>query len=110
MRSVMIAASLAAALTSVTPMAFGPLTGAHAQGVEVTFLRARVNAITPSCRANPQAPIVGRVSGKSAGFGERSLSFVGCFDTARACEIWRGQALNAIRGRIVQNSCGARHG
>lgn len=97
--------ALVTALASVTSLAIGP---AAAQGIETPFFIARVDAVTPQCRDNPGAPVVGRVSGNMSGRPSRNVSFVGCFDDARSCESWRLFVSGQILGHLIQNRCGPR--
>lgn len=59
---------------------------------------------TPDCRTHPNAPIVGRISGESAGMATTGLSYVGCFDTLEACTAWRLWIVGNM-GRIILNQC-----
>lgn len=67
----------------------------------------QIREATPSCEQHRSAPIVGRVSGNTTGILDQVLrvSFVGCFNSMRVCERWRGQASRIIDSTIIQYSC-----
>lgn len=69
----------------------------------------RIQASTPDCRAYPEFPWIGRVSGNVQDdlFDGRSrpVSFVGCFPTQAECEYWKGRAGAIIDSTIIQYSC-----
>ncbi|WP_420392905.1 hypothetical protein [Acuticoccus sp.] len=71
---------------------------------------ARIRDAAPSCKANPELPYIGRVSGGTRGHTDwtRPVSFVGCFATLRGCEAWKGRASAIISTPLVQYSCSRR--
>lgn len=69
------------------------------------FEANEIRANTPSCRANPSAPVKGYVVGMRGSRPTRTYSFVGCFNSMAACERWRGPTSGFITRRIIQNRC-----
>lgn len=72
------------------------------------FVIADIRSKTPSCRDNPDAPWIGRVSGILGGFPSRGAAFVGCFQTREACERWRGPVSGVFTARLTLNTCSPR--
>lgn len=102
----MLRTSALAALLLAAPVVLSAPAGAY--GIGTQFIIADVRAATPSCKANPGAPVVGRVSGIFGGQPARGASFVGCFASVRTCEAWRNQVVGIITGRLIYNRCESR--
>lgn len=81
---------------------------ALAQGMYTPFLINELRGKTPSCRANPSAQIIGRVSGYFSGFPARSAAFEGCFVDQPTCDAWRTMIVGEMGGRIIYNRCETR--
>lgn len=100
---------VASAVLAATLIATGAIaTPAAAVDIGVQFRVNRIRNATPTCRANPDAPFVGRVSGFMGLPANRSVGFEGCFDTAADCQFWRGRVSGAFDGRIIYNQCETR--
>lgn len=73
----------------------------------------RIRAETPDCRAYPDFPWIGRVSGNVQDdlIDGRTwpVSFVGCFPTQAECEYWKGRASSVIDSTIIQYDCRPRY-
>lgn len=90
----------AAALVALLPVVASAQIGGPVQ-------RQAIYDATPSCSANPQFPIIGRVSGGTEDFLDRTIpvSFVGCFPDVGSCELWKGRTSAIITTTIIQYSC-----
>lgn len=109
LRTLAAAALAAVPITLAVPLA-GGVGPAFADRATAQFRIAAIREITPSCRDNPAAPVVGRVSGLIAGFPATGASFVGCFPSLAACEAWRGPVTGAITDRLILSQCAPRSG
>lgn len=98
----------AAAAVAATALML-PAAPAHATSAYYAPDIARIQAVTPSCRANPGFAWEGRVSGILVGPPVSGTSFVGCFPTRADCERWRGPLSGYITGRLILNECRPRY-
>ncbi|MEM9221730.1 MAG: hypothetical protein AAGB11_04920 [Pseudomonadota bacterium] len=100
-------ATLAAAIVTAAIASSGVTS--DAQGVFAQPIYARINAITPNCRKNPDYPVVGRVAGYISDGTSARLAWVGCFPSFAQCDAWRRIALGEVFPPIQFNTCEERH-
>ncbi len=101
----MLQTRLATAVMALLPLLVAAPAGADANS---QFVIADIRSKTPSCRDNPSAPWIGRVSGILGGFPSRGASFVGCFPTREACDRWRGPVSGVFTARLTLSTCAPR--
>ncbi|WP_018697783.1 hypothetical protein [Amorphus coralli] len=101
MTTLKIAAGAAAALGFL-------VAGAPGASANTQYEITQIQKATPSCRAHPDAPWIGRVSGSVEDDVTDFIipvSFVGCFDSQPGCERWKEKTSGFITGPIIQYSC-----
>lgn len=102
-----IPAARAALLGGLALFAAADAAPATAQQLSTPADVARLQALTPACRDNPDAPWIGRVVGNYTGVFDRTMtiSLIGCFETKAACDAWRARVSGPITGRLIQYGC-----